>query len=236
LTLPVAILAGGLATRMKPCTEQIPKSLIDVHGKPFAARQLECLAGRGVRRVVLCIGHLGGMIRQRIGEGDRFGLQVQYSDEGDTLLGTGGALRNALPLMGEKFLLMYGDSLLECDYEAVERRFLESGTQGLMTVYRNDGRFDSSNVLFADGRIRMYDKIRRVPGMRHIDYGLGALSRSAFDGVPEEGPVDLLVIYQNLLARDELAGLEVFERFYEIGSPAGLADTRRYFEEKESQK
>jgi NDP-sugar pyrophosphorylase family protein len=221
---------------MKPCTEQIPKSLIDVHGKPFAARQLECLAGRGVRRVVLCIGHLGGMIRQRIGEGDRFGLQVQYSDEGDTLLGTGGALRNALPLMGEKFLLMYGDSLLECDYEAVERRFLESGTQGLMTVYRNDGRFDSSNVLFADGRIRMYDKIRRVPGMRHIDYGLGALSRSAFDGVPEEGPVDLLVIYQNLLARDELAGLEVFERFYEIGSPAGLADTRRYFEEKESQK
>ena len=234
MTLPVAILAGGLATRMKPYAERIPKSLIEIHGKPFAARQLECLAERGVRRVVLCIGHLGGMLRQSIGEGERFGLQVQYSDEGSTLLGTGGALKKALPLLGEGFLVLYGDSLLECDYEEVERRFLESRKKGLMTVYRNDGRFDVSNVLFADGRIQMYDKAHRVPEMRHIDYGLGALSRRAFDGVAEAAPVDLVVIYQHLLAADELAGVEVFERFYEIGSPAGLADTRRHFEEKES--
>jgi NDP-sugar pyrophosphorylase family protein len=234
LTFPVAILAGGLATRMKPYTEKIPKSLIDVHGKPFAARQLECLAERGVRRVVLCIGHLGAMIRQSIGDGERFGLRVQYSEEGDTLLGTGGALKNALPLLGEEFLVLYGDSLLECDYEAVERRYLEAGKKGLMTVYRNDGQFDTSNVFFADGRIRMYDKTHRVPEMRHIDYGLGALSRHAFDAVAEGARVDLAAIYQNLLAEDELAGLEVFERFYEIGSPEGLDDTRRHFEAKES--
>jgi NDP-sugar pyrophosphorylase family protein len=236
LRLPVAILAGGLATRMKPYTEQIPKSLIDVHGRPFAARQLECLAERGVRRVVICIGHLGGMIVEAIGDGKRFGLSVEYSDEGDTLLGTGGALRKALPLLGADFLVMYGDSLLECDYEAVEQRFLQSGKKGLMTVYRNDGRYDASNVLFADGVIRMYDKVHRVPEMSHIDYGLGALSSRVFDGVAAGARVDLAVIYQNLLAEGQLAGFEVFQRFYEIGSPAGLADTRRYFEQKESAK
>jgi N-acetyl-alpha-D-muramate 1-phosphate uridylyltransferase len=236
LRLPVAILAGGLATRMKPYTEQIPKSLIDVHGKPFAARQLECLAERGIRSVVLCVGHLGGMIMEAIGDGKRFGLSVQYSDEGGTLLGTGGALRKALPLLGPDFLVLYGDSLLECDYEAAERRFLASGKKGLMTVYRNDGRYDASNVLFADGTIRMYDKVRRVPDMSHIDYGLGAFTESAFEGVVPGVRVDLAVIYQNLLAEGQLAGLEVFERFYEIGSPAGLADTRRYFEQKESGK
>ena len=236
LTLPVAILAGGLAARMKPITESIPKSLLDVHGKPFIARQLECLAERGARRVTLCIGHLGGMIRQRVGDGSEFGLDVRYSDEGSALLGTGGALKKALPLLGEKFLVLYGDSLLECDYAAVERSFVQSGRRGLMTVYCNQDLYDASNVLFADGRIQVYDKKHRAAGMRHIDYGLGGLSARAFESVPEGGRVDLAVIYQNLLEQDELAGFEVFQRFYEIGSPAGLAETRRYFEMKESQR
>ena len=236
MKLPVAILAGGLATRMKPYTEQVPKSLLDVNGKPFAARQLECLAERGVRDVVFCIGHRGEMISQVIGDGKRFGLHVRYSDEGAQLLGTGGALKKALPLLGAAFLVIYGDSLLECDYEEAERRFQESGKKALMTVYRNDGRYDTSNVFFADGRIRLYDKVNRVPEMSHIDYGLGALAAGAFDSVADGARVDLALIYQNLLAEDELAGLEVFQRFYEIGSPAGLADTRKYFEAKESAK
>ncbi len=234
LGLPVAILAGGLATRMKPYTETMPKSLLDVHGKPFLARQLECLAERGARKVVLCIGHLGSKIRQRIGTGENFGLEVLYSDEGQTLLGTGGALKKALPVLGEKFLVLYGDSLLEIDYAAVEQAFLRSGRKGLMTVYRNEGRLDASNVLFAEGRIQRYDKTGRVPEMRHIDYGLGALSAAAFHGLPEGARVDLAQVYQDLLSEDQLAGYEVFQRFYEIGSPAGLADTRNHFMEKES--
>jgi N-acetyl-alpha-D-muramate 1-phosphate uridylyltransferase len=236
LKLPVAILAGGLATRMKSYTENIPKSLIDINGKPFAARQLECLAERGARDVVICVGHRGDMIRHSIGDGDRFGVRVRYSDEGETLLGTGGALRKALPLLGEAFLVQYGDSLLEIDYDAVERAFLESGKAGLMTVYRNNGLFDTSNVFFADGRIRLYDKAHRVRDMQHIDYGLGALSRHAIEQVAEGARVDLAAIYQDLLADDGLAGFEVFQRFYEIGSPSGLADTRKHFEEKESVK
>ena len=233
LTLPVAILAGGLATRMKPITETIPKSLLDVHGKPFIARQLECLARKGARRVTICIGHLGEMIRDAVGTGGGFGLEVRYSDEGDTLLGTGGALKKALPVLGDKFLILYGDSLLECDYQAVERSFLQGGRKGLMTVYRNDDLYDASNVLFADGRIEVYDKSKRTPEMRHIDYGLGCLSARALDDIPEGGRVDLAVIYQNLLQQGELAGFEVFQRFYEIGSPEGLAETRRYFAMKE---
>lgn len=233
MTLPVAILAGGLATRMKPYTDTIPKSLLDVAGKPFVVRQLECLRERGVRRVVLCIGHLGGMIRDRVGDGAALGVEVAYSDEGRTLLGTGGALKRALPLLGEAFLVLYGDSLLEVDYEAVERAFLASGRRGLMTVYQNEGRLDASNVRFAQGRILRYDKASRDPEMRHIDYGLGGLSAAAFSAVPAGERVDLARIYQDLLAQDQLAGYEVFERFYEIGSPAGLEDTRRHFMEKE---
>lgn len=236
MTLPVAVLAGGLATRMKPLTETIPKSLLDVQGKPFIARQLECLADRGVRTAVLCIGHLGEMVRQRVGDGAAFGLEVRYSDEGSTLLGTGGALKKALPLLGEAFLVQYGDSLLEIDYEAVEKAFLGSGCKGLMTVYRNEGRLDASNVRFAEGRILKYDKGSRDPEMRHIDYGLGGLRAAAFDGVRAGERLDLARIYQGLLAENQLAGYEVFERFYEIGSPAGLADTRKHFREKESRR
>jgi len=234
LTLPVAILAGGLATRMKPYTDTVPKSLLDVHGKPFIARQLDCLSKRGVRRVVLCIGHLGGMIRDRVGDGAAFGLRVQYSDEGADPLGTGGALKKALPLLGGRFLVLYGDSLLEIDYAAVERAFLESGRKGLMTVYRNEGQLDASNVLFAEGRIRRYDKGSRDSELRHIDYGLGGLTDAAFHGVPDGERVDLARIYQNLLAVGQLAGYEMFERFYEIGSPEGLAETRKHVMEKES--
>jgi NDP-sugar pyrophosphorylase family protein len=234
LTLPVAILAGGLATRMKPHTDTVAKSLLDIQGKPFIDRQLECLAERGVRRVVLCIGHLGSMIRDHVKDGAAFGMNVQYSDEGPTLLGTGGALKKALRLLGGRFLVLYGDSLLEVDYEGIGRAFVDSGRKGLMTVYRNDGQFDTSNVLFAGGQIRRYDKDSRDPGIRHIDYGLGGLSDAAFHGVAEGARVDLARIYQDLLAEDQLAGYEVFQRFYEVGSPQGLADTRKHFEERES--
>ncbi len=234
MTLPVVILAGGLATRMKPYTENMPKSLIDVAGVPFIARQLSGLKKKGARRVVLCIGHLGGMIRGVVGDGRKWGLEVGYSDEGDTLLGTGGAIRRALPLLGQRFLVMYGDSLLDCDFQAVENAFLASGKKGLMTVFRNADLFDASNVIYSQGRIQMYDKKNRVPEMTHIDYGLGALSREAFEGVVEGEKIDLATIYQRLLAEGQLAGFEVSTRFYEIGSPAGLADTRKLFEAKET--
>lgn len=223
--LPVAILAGGLATRLGPITETIPKALVDVAGKPFIVHQLALLRAAGIQRVVLCVAHLAEQIEAVLGDGREYGLEVVYAH--DPLLGTGGALRGALPLLGERFLVLYGDSYLTCDYAAITRAYLASGKLGLMTVFENHGQFDASNVSFKGGELLRYDKTPGLPNMTHIDYGLGAFAASAFAGYPETGRLDLAVVYQDLLARGELFGYEVSERFYEIGSPAGLEDTRR---------
>jgi N-acetyl-alpha-D-muramate 1-phosphate uridylyltransferase len=220
--LPVAILAGGLATRLRPVTETIPKALVEIAGEPFLAHQLRLLARAGYRRAVLCVGYRADQIREFAGDGRAFGIEVEYSLDGPQLLGTAGAIRRALPLLGEAFATVYGDSYLTCDYAAAERVFLESGKLGLMTVYRNEDQWDTSNVEFAGGRIVAYDKANRTPAMRHIDYGLGMFRRAAFDSVPAERPADLAALYQELLARGELAAWESPDRFYEIGSPEGI--------------
>ena len=223
--LPVALLAGGLATRLGAITQQIPKSLVDVAGKPFILHQLALLRAAGVERVVLCLGHLGEQVQALLGE-RHDGIELAYSFDGGQLLGTGGALKRALPELGERFLLLYGDSYLTCDYRAIAQFFADSGKSGLMTVYKNDGRYDASNVEYGAGRIVRYAK--GVPGMTHIDYGLGGFRARAFDGF--EGKFDLVAVYQALIANDDLAGYEVPERFYEIGSPSGLDETRRLLE------
>jgi len=226
--LPIAILAGGLATRLRPITETIPKALVEIAGEPFLAHQLRLLARAGYSRVVLCVGYRADQIREFAGDGRAFGLQVEYSPDGPQLLGTAGALRRALPFLGEAFAVVYGDSYLTCDYAAAERAFLDSARLGLMTVYRNEGQFDTSNVEFTGGRILAYDKANRTPAMQHIDYGLGMFRRPAFDTVPEGEPFDLGAVYQDLLRRGELAAWESADRFYEIGSQEGIRDLTEY--------
>lgn len=227
MSLPIAILAGGLATRMRPLTERVPKVLLEVAGRPFAEHQLRLLRDSGVTEVVFCVGYLGEMVEEALGDGSRFGVSIRYSYDGDQLRGTGGALMRALPLLGDAFLVMYGDSYLDCDYAAVERVFLESGKLGLMAVIRNEGRWDKSNVLFENGRIIRYDKKNRTPDMQYIDYGLGALRREALHDQAAT-VVDLADVYHELSLRNELAGFEMHERFYEIGSPKGLQEASDY--------
>ncbi|MBV8282215.1 MAG: NTP transferase domain-containing protein [Candidatus Eremiobacteraeota bacterium] len=227
---PAAILAGGLATRLGGLVADTPKALLEVAGRPFVFHQLDWLRRGGVREVVLCVGHLGRQIEQAVGDGSPTGVSVRYSDDGAALAGTGGALRRALPLLGAEFFVLYGDSWLSCSLPDVCQAYRASGKLGLMTIFRNDGQWDTSNVRFADDRMLGYDKRHRTADMHHIDYGLGVLSAQAFAGVPDGTHVDLATIYQDLLQRDELAGFEVSERFYEIGSPAGLDETRRHFE------
>lgn len=222
--IPVAVLAGGLATRLRPITEKIPKSLVSVAGEPFLAHQLRLLHARGLRRVVLCVGYLGEMIEQDFGDGSAFGVELRYVFDGPKLLGTGGALRQALPLLGEEFFVLYGDSYLPIDYAAVFEAFRASGQPGLMTVFRNEGAWDTSNVHFADGRIIRYDKREKTPDMHHIDYGLGVFCASVFAGRPAGEVFDLADVQRELVAKGALAGHEVFQRFYEVGSHAGLAE------------
>ena len=221
--LPVAILAGGLATRLRPTTEKIPKSLVSVAGKPFLAHQLELLRPRGIRHVVLCVGHLGEMIQRDFGN-EAFGVKLEYSFDGAKLLGTGGAISRALPLLGKEFFVLYGDSYLPIEYAPIAEFFRTSGKLGCMTVFRNEGLYDTSNVVFADGEIKVYDKKARLPEMRHIDYGLSLFKASVFNTHPADKPFDLAEVMGRLVRENQLAGYEVPERFYEVGSPAGLAE------------
>ena len=224
--LPVAILAGGIATRLMPLTANRPKALVDVAGEPFIAHQLRSLRSAGIGRVVVCAGHLGEMTREFVGDGAAFGLRVDFSFDGPLLLGTAGALRKALPLLGDAFFVLYGDSYLLCDYAAVQAAFERIGKAALMTVLKNDDRWETSNVEFVGGRIVSYDKVNKTARMRHVDYGLGVLGRRALDGVSAEAPHDLSVLYQSLLGAGELAAFEVYDRFYEIGSFEGLDELR----------
>jgi D-sedoheptulose 7-phosphate isomerase len=232
MSLPVAILAGGLATRLHPLTEKIPKSLVDVAGKPFIVHQIELLRSNGLTHLVLCLGYLGEQVQDELGDGSKWGMQIDYVFDGPLLLGTGGALLRAFPRLAEKFFVLYGDSYLDCDYAAVESVFHASGKLGLMTVFRNANLWDQSNVIFENGRIQHYDKINHIPEMKHIDYGLGVLQASALERYPVDCVLDLATIYQDLLVQDQLAGYEVSQRFYEIGSPAGLQETSEYIKER----
>jgi NDP-sugar pyrophosphorylase family protein len=232
MSLPVAILAGGLATRLHPITQTIPKSLVDVAGQPFIVRQLAYLRSQGITRVVLCLGYLGEQVEAVVGDGSAFGLDIRYSWDGPRLLGTGGALRQALPLLGEQFFVFYGDSYLPIDFRAVERDFLASSKPALMTVLKNGDQWDKSNVLFRDGCIAEYNKRTPRPEMAHIDYGLGVLSASVLENASVNEPFDLADIYHKLSLQGLLAGHEVFERFYEIGSRQGLEETIEYFKRK----
>ena len=219
---PVAILAGGLATRLRPITEKIPKVLVSVAGKSFLAHQLKLLREQGITRVVLCLGYLGEMVQHEFANGLAHGVQLDYSFDGPVLLGTGGALKQALPKLGEKFFVLYGDSYLPTPFAPIAETFERRGKLGLMTVYRNEGKYDTSNVVFGDGEIKVYDKKQRLPEMRHIDYGLSLFRAKAFDRYPADKAFDLADVMSDLVAEKQLAGYEVPERFYEIGSHEGL--------------
>jgi N-acetyl-alpha-D-muramate 1-phosphate uridylyltransferase len=226
--LPVAILAGGLATRLRPITETIPKALVEVAGRPFIEWQLDYLHQQGVGHVVLCISYRAEQIEDVIGDGRRFGLRVDYSYDGDRLLGTGGALRKALPMLGEAFFVFYGDSYLPISFVDVEASFLAQGQPALMTVLKNGDRWDRSNVLFSGGKLHEYNKHTPSKTMDYIDYGLGVLSSDLLLAYPDGQPFDLAEVYRQLSLEGRLAGYEVFERFYEIGSFEGLKETEDY--------
>jgi N-acetyl-alpha-D-muramate 1-phosphate uridylyltransferase len=229
-----AILAGGLATRMRPLTERVPKALLDVNGRPFVDLQLELLARQGVTNAVFCVGYRGDAIRNHVGSGERWGIPCTFVDEGIDLRGTAGALRLALDrgALEDRFLVLYGDSYLLADFRPVWARFVESSKPALMTVFKNLGRWDQSNVIFENGELKLYDKFAQPKlrkSMDHIDYGLSAFTRACIEReVPSDAKLDVADVFMRLSERGELAGAEVFSRFYEVGSPAGLDELKRF--------
>jgi NDP-sugar pyrophosphorylase family protein len=228
----VAILAGGLATRLRPFSEKLPKALIDVGGRPFVFHLLELLRGKGITQAVLCVGHLGQQIADAVGDGSKLGLRVKYSFDGSQLLGTGGALRRAASLVGDPFFVLNGDTFLDCDYRAAYAAFEASGKPGLMAIHRNRGQGEASNVWYVEGRIRSYDKVNRTASMEHVDCGLGILRGDAIRLIPVDRAYDLADLYQSLLRSGDLAAYEVSEPYHEIGSPEGILETERYFQRR----
>jgi NDP-sugar pyrophosphorylase family protein len=228
MALPVVILAGGLATRLRPLTEKIPKSLIEVAGRPFLEHQITLLRRNGVDDIYLCVGFLGEMIEDLFRDGRLLGVRLDYSYDGERLLGTGGAIKKLLPKLPDRFFVLYGDSYLPIDYQAVAAYSHASARPALMTVFRNDDTWDRSNVWFEEGTIRRYCKRERLSQMHYIDYGLTVCSPGIFDGYPAEEPFDLAIVFERLSERGELAGYEVHQRFYEIGSYEGIKELDQF--------
>ena len=220
---PVCILAGGLGTRLGERVADTPKPLLDVAGEPFLFHQLRLLAAHGAENVVLCVGYLGEQVERRVGH-ERLGIRIEYSYDTPGLEGTLGAIRRALPLLPDRFLILYGDTYLRLDYRAADQAWRRSGCLGLMTALRNEGRWDASNVLYSDGLVVAYDKSAPTSDMHWIDHGLGGLDREAI-GLVAPTERDLASLYRRLAQLRELCGYEVHDRFYEIGTPESLAET-----------
>jgi NDP-sugar pyrophosphorylase family protein len=230
--LPVVILAGGLATRLRPFKKKIPKALIKISGKPFIYHQLTYLHKEGVKRVIICVGYLGDMIKNFVGNGEKFGIEVSYSEDWPHLLGTGGAIKNALPLIRNKFFILYGDTFLPINYKDIVKFHLKNKSKSVITIIKNKGMWDKSNINFKNNKIIEYNKFNNGPEMEYIDYGLSLLSKSVFNKYPPKKSFDLSVIFRQLIIQKKLLGFEVYKRFYEIGSIKGLRQTKKFLKKK----
>ena len=228
MTLPVAILAGGLGTRLGKKALNKAKVLIDVAGKPFISRQLNYLSDQGIKDIVICVGHLGNQIKNYIGNGLKYNLNVSYSDDSDRLLGTGGSIKKACQILGEHFFILYGDSFLPVNFSLIEKAYFQEKKPALMTVLKNKGRWDKSNAYFKDKCVK-YNKKKPQKNMDYIDYGLTIVRNSIFSDFPSNEVFDLADVFENLSNKSLLAGFEIYDRFYEIGSINGLNDTIEFF-------
>jgi NDP-sugar pyrophosphorylase family protein len=229
--LPLAILAGGYATRLGSLTTETPKCLVEISGRPFVDWQLDLLMEQGYSNFIFCVSFKSDAVQEYLGDGSERGARIQYSLDGDTQLGTGGAIQKALPKLGDKFGVIYGDSYLPTNYMAAEQFFLNSRANALMTVYENKNQFDFSNVEFIDGELINYEKGSNSRQMHHIDYGITFFREATFHPWRNLPSFDLSEVCHQLATRGELLGFEVFERFYEIGSLQGIEQFSRYLKE-----
>ena len=226
--LTVAILAGGLATRLQPILKEAPKSLIEICGKPFIDWQLRLLTSSGVERVVLCTSHKSEMIEDYVGDGGKYGIEINYSKDGPTQLGTGGAIKKATQILEEKFMVLYGDSYLPIDYKSVQSAFEILNEAALMTIYKNSNKFDTSNVSFEFNKVKNYSKASNSSEFNYIDFGLSFFNKSVFDAYSLDAKFDLSETFSALCKANQLAAYEVKERFYEVGSISGISDFTEY--------
>ena len=228
--LPLVVLAGGFGTRLGSLTENIPKCLIKIRGRAFVDWQIDSFIMNGISEIVFCVSHKSEMVQDYLGDGSKYGIRIQYSVDGIMQLGTGGAIVKALPMLGENFGVIYGDSYLPIRFKEVEDSFLDRNFLCLMTVYKNQELLDASNIEFLDGHIKEYRKNSKNPRMLHIDYGLMYFKGKAFKRYQSGEYLDLTNIFNDMVASNEIAGFEVHKRFYEVGSLKGIDSLSEYIE------
>jgi N-acetyl-alpha-D-muramate 1-phosphate uridylyltransferase len=234
--LPIVVLAGGLATRLRPVTEKIPKSLIEINGIPFILYQLQLFYEKGFTHIHFCLGFLGEKVEDQIKKSKYYDLiNITFSYDGDKLLGTGGAIKNIVDQLPYNFFITYGDSYLDISYSEIEQYYNSYGLadeKSLMTVFKNNGKWDQSNVVFENGKISLYSKLQKNPKMEYIDYGVGILCKIDFEDYAKASNFDLCSLYEKKSISNDLLGYEIYERFYEIGSFAGINDFSEYIKTK----
>lgn len=226
----ILILAGGLATRLRPLTETIPKSLIEINGIPFVFHQLNLLKSKGIKNVIFCTGYLGESIKNAVGNGNSLGMNIDYINDGESLLGTGGAIKQALPHLEESFFITYGDSYLDCNYLELQKVFENNSFSAIMSIYKNNNLWDKSNVEFNSDQSKIvnYSKLNRTPAMNYIDFGLSVVNKSIFKDFSTRSIFDLAELFESMSHEGILGGFEVKQRFYEIGSTQGIEELNQH--------
>ena len=229
----LVLLAGGLAKRLRPLTDNIPKCMLEFNAVPFIQHQIELLIKKGFKNILICAGYLGEQIKKFIGEGKCFKARITYSFDGNKLLGTGGAILNAKDLLSDSFFILYGDSYLDINYKKILEIFKKSNHLGLMTVFKNNNLYDKSNAVFKNDTIILYDKKNITSEMNYIDYGLSILRKNALSLIKtEDGYYELADLLNILSKKNQLLGFEIKKRFYEIGSVKGIEDFNDYIIKK----
>jgi len=222
--MQIAIICGGLATRLGSLATNIPKSMIDIDGKPFLEQQIEMLKKHNITDIVLCVGHLSDKIEDYFGNGDKFGVNIKYSQDGAKALGPIGAIKNAESLLDDVFFIMYGDSYLSVDFQKAYSFFKEHDKLGLMVVYKNNDKYDKSNLVIKDNMVVGYREKEAV----YIDYGTSILRKKALDLVPKNTMYSTGQFFSDLISKKELLAFEAEKRFYHIGNPDALEELRSF--------
>ncbi len=227
--MQVAILAGGLATRLGDLTRNQPKSMVKIWGEPLLEYQLELLKRGGIKDIVLCVSHMGEQIERHFGNGREYGVNIKYSVE-DKLLGTAGALKKAETLLNDIFFTIYGDSYVFVDFPAAMRYFKSQKKLALMTVYKNYDRYDRSNTAVEGNLVKKFSKKEKTKDIIYIEYGANIFRKGVMKMIPENQFHSLEELFPHLIEMDELLAFDVKERFYEIGSSQGLKEFKEYIQ------
>ena len=226
--MQVVVLMGGLGTRLN---SPLPKSLQDIYNLPFFQYQLEIMIQAGFNKFVFCVGYGAKEIEDYFGDGSSFGITIQYSNDGEQLLGTGGAIKKALPLLKDQFIVIYGDSFMDVNYFAVILKFLYSNKPALMTIMHNNNQFDKSNIVYSNKKIISYNKKHPRITMHYIDYGISIFNKYLFTQYNQD-IFDLSDLQSHLADKQLLEAYEVYNRFYEIGTPNALKEFKQYAKQR----